>query len=126
MALVSRRLPATEEEKKAKLKERSQAAYAKAKEEMRVMKVQLEGFVMTKKMSQEEADSVLLSRLHGQYREKHKKQIAERKVKEAKQELQSTNETHEKDWKAYEELQTHSNQMRGHFKGLHESYISNQ
>lgn len=76
--LVNKRLPANKEEQRARLKERNSQAYRKSKSEMKKLRAELEGFVQTGKMTQEEMDSVMLSRLHGQYRVKYQTEIAER------------------------------------------------
>ena len=102
--LVSRRLPVSEDDQKLKLKERNHDAYKKSTEDMRVLRAQLEGFVIAARMSQDEMDRVMLSRLHGQYRVKYREEIAERKRHESVAALQ-------KEKAALDEAQEKYNQL---------------
>ena len=65
----------SEAEQKERNKKRNQLAYQKSVQEMQTLKAQLMGFVAANKMTQDEMDSVMLSRLHGHYRVRYREDI---------------------------------------------------
>lgn len=89
--LVSRRLPKSDEERAEIIRQRNREAYLKGKETVRETKAKVQGFVEAGRMTQEEADSVILSGLHGQYRVKYQKEMADRKAEMSLKELEVTN-----------------------------------
>lgn len=103
-----------------KLKERNHEAYKKSTEDMRVLRAQLEGFVMAAQMTQDEMDLVMLSRLHGQYRVKYREEIAERKRHENVLALQKEKTALDEAQEKYNQLETNtaamSNLMRDQSK----------
>jgi hypothetical protein len=68
------------EERKEKDRENSRRNYERAKATRRELEAKIKGFVLTGRMSQDEADSVMLSSLHGHYRMQYKKQMLERQA----------------------------------------------
>ena len=109
--LVSRRLSVSEDDQKLKLKERNHDAYKKSTEDMRVLRAQLKGFVITARMSQDEMDRVILSRLHGQYRVKYREEIAERKRYENVAALQKEKAALDEAQEKYNQLEINTTTM---------------
>jgi hypothetical protein len=52
---------------------------------MKELEAKMKGFVLSGRMSQDEADSVMLSRLHGHYRTRYMKEMAERRAEDEAQ-----------------------------------------
>src|SRR5204862_5134019 len=69
---------------------RNREAYRKGKETVHKTKARVQGFVEAGRMTQDEADSVILSELHDQYRVKYQKEIANRKAEMSLKELKVT------------------------------------
>ena len=88
--LVSFRVPMTAEEKKLNQKRKNAEAYKKSKDNMAELRARLAEHLAEGRMTQDDVDSVLLSRLHGQYRVKYREGISERKRLEAEAELERT------------------------------------
>jgi hypothetical protein len=108
-----------------KQKQRNHEAYEKSKAETRTLKAQLEGFVNAGKMTQDEADSVMVNRLHGQYRVKYREEVAERKRREGIAQLETLQATHDNERQTFEQLKARTlefrNQifnLRDHARGL--------
>jgi hypothetical protein len=112
IALVTIKEPVTEAEQKERNKKRNQLAYQKSVQEMQTLRAQLMGFVAANKMTQDEMDSVMLSRLHGQYRMRYREEILKRKKAEDEQRLAEVQGECERDKVAYEQLQTRTQQLR--------------
>jgi hypothetical protein len=109
----------TEAEQKERNRKRNQAAYRKSVQEMQTIRAQLMGFVAANKMTQDEMDSVMLSRLHGQYRVRYREEILkrkkaedERKLAEDERRLAEVHEERERDKVAYEQLQARTQHLR--------------
>ena len=124
LELVSRRLPASEEEQKLKLKERNHEAYKKSTQDMRVLRAKLQGFVDAKKMNQEEMDLVMLSRLHGQYRVKYREEISERKRLQSITDLQNEKAARHDEQQTFEQLQSRTLQFRSQILNLRQHAIN--
>ena len=82
------------------------------------MKARVQGFVEAGRMTQEEADSVIVSSLHGQYRVKYREQIAARKAEEAakmaeerQRQLERTSNTLDVEREEAEQLRTRNQAM---------------
>jgi hypothetical protein len=104
--LVSRRLPKSDEERAEIIRQRNREAYRKGKETEPETKAKVQGFVEAGRMTQKEADSVILSGLHGQYRVKYQKEMADRKAEMSLKELEVTNKMKE----AFRHLQASAQQ----------------
>lgn len=84
MALVTRRLPMSEEGRKQQERIRNHQSYMKSEENMATLRAQLPEFVQSGKISQKETDAVLLSRLKGHYRVQPEMEICAREIEETK------------------------------------------
>jgi len=111
-ALVTKKEPVSEAEQKERNKKRNQLAYQKSVQEMQTLQAQLTGFVAANKMTQDEMDSVMLSRLHGQYRVRYREEILKRKNSEDERRLAEVQGERERDKVAYEQLQTRTQHLR--------------
>jgi len=78
MELVCRREVQTAEQRRIAQQKRCRAAYFKAKSEMTNLRTQLDKLLCDGKLTQEEADSIILSRSYGSYRTKYRLEIEER------------------------------------------------
>lgn len=66
------------------------AAYIRSREETKLQKTQMERMVSTGKMTQDEMDAVMISRLHGHYRAIYQREVEARKRRESEVQLQVT------------------------------------
>jgi hypothetical protein len=86
--LLMKKVQMSEEERKRHQRENSHRAYEKSKQQMIQVKTEVDGWIRSGKMTEEEGDRVLLSRLHGSYRLRYQKEITQREKEKLEKELE--------------------------------------